>query len=632
MCDQMVACARIFTVILSDAELKGGDELLRSRQCLLKRIGVVRVMLRLVQSQLDALYESGLQLGFMLLKGGNVEVQTRMVELLSDQATGASAMDGTPATFFQRVRAALRLAVKEIPERIAYIKGRRDYAAHFDDVTAGLSGATVALLRADLHAPFVTRAHPDLLLRFLKETCEGHFAPMQDLLSDQPFAVVDIDFAAEVCELVLQLAVHLDASNVPQVVLAIEALTEFVQGHVSGKNAATLLETKLLELCNRLLTRPLDATGADEAATAAFASIPLVVLTLLHAMLEHGHVDAAIGRMSDALELPAIASLAARWSRVERGSAPGGALLADAAAAPTTAAAEVGVLAFNLLWKITDRFPEKAGSFKDGRPPFASMTEAAARHYQQNAGRVEIVNAEGVLERVYFRKPSKVALLPKKSKDRVLWSVDRETAGVGLQEFVAESKGLWLEMVWQEALSSVRLLQKLVHHEGSMELVSIVIAVAQNALILLDSTFFHAYGEPDRSANVYAVVRSVLGAVQIATCGLVAVVVSARSTFLTLLVQESQRREAGDEHGAAADISAVLRLATHPFAHPELLPRFAIVASRDVVLLRKLAFLTCAVLGVSLSERWYSVHLFQVTASCASLVHRSQCRRCSVHR
>jgi len=45
----------------------------------------------------------------------------------------------------------------------------------------GLAGATVELLRSEMRAPFVSRAHPERLLTFLAECCAGHHNGMQDL-------------------------------------------------------------------------------------------------------------------------------------------------------------------------------------------------------------------------------------------------------------------------------------------------------------------------------------------------------------------------------------------------------------------------------------------------------------------
>ena len=109
---------------------------------------------------------------------------------------------------------------------------------------------------ADLSQEFTTRAYPELLLAFLKELCEGHFVPMQDLLHDQPNTIFDIDLVFEGYSLLLHLEQVLDTHNIGQAELACEVLIEVLQGNTSGVNSEALLDTKLIELCDRLLTTP----------------------------------------------------------------------------------------------------------------------------------------------------------------------------------------------------------------------------------------------------------------------------------------------------------------------------------------------------------------------------------------
>lgn len=98
-------------------------ELLVSRQNLLSDFGVSAVMLKLLSCENSALYLAGLQLGEMLLKGGNARVQSEIVACFSNADEGdTAALDGSTRGFFLRLRDALRLAAKEIPERITYLE------------------------------------------------------------------------------------------------------------------------------------------------------------------------------------------------------------------------------------------------------------------------------------------------------------------------------------------------------------------------------------------------------------------------------------------------------------------------------------------------------------------------------
>ena len=114
--------------------------------------------------------------------------------------------------------------MKEVPERITYMQTQVDARINFAEYTEGLAGATVELLRADLERDFVSGAHPELLLAFLKELCEGHFVPMQDLLHDQESSLFDIDLVSEVYTLLFQLEhvrFHAIPTRAPRVAVAV---------------------------------------------------------------------------------------------------------------------------------------------------------------------------------------------------------------------------------------------------------------------------------------------------------------------------------------------------------------------------------------------------------------------------
>ena len=48
------------------------------------------------------------------------------------------------------------------------MKSQADARLNFEEMTEGLAGATVEVLRADLEQDFVTKAEPELLLAFIK--------------------------------------------------------------------------------------------------------------------------------------------------------------------------------------------------------------------------------------------------------------------------------------------------------------------------------------------------------------------------------------------------------------------------------------------------------------------------------
>ena len=48
-----------------------------------------------------------------------------------------------------------------------------------------------------------------------------------------------------------------------------------------------------------------------------------------------------------------------------------------------------------------------------------------------------------------------VLLLGPKTKDELLWDVDRETPGVAVQQFLIQSHGMHVEAQWQDVLSQI---------------------------------------------------------------------------------------------------------------------------------------------------------------------------------
>ena len=148
----------------------GSAELfLEKRQNCLSEYGACAVVVRLVSSDNHELYKAGLELGHHMLMGGNVDVQQTLYDLVNSADTEqCAALDGTGGNFFSRLRDSIRLAVKEIPERITYMQTQADARLNFAELTGGLAGATIELTRADLEQEFVSLAHPEQVLSFLK--------------------------------------------------------------------------------------------------------------------------------------------------------------------------------------------------------------------------------------------------------------------------------------------------------------------------------------------------------------------------------------------------------------------------------------------------------------------------------
>lgn len=145
---QAVACARVLCACLAQSP---SNAVLHKRQDVFRGFGACAVVIRLVSCEHPELYKAGLELGKQMVRNGNARVQQKFYDLMNSADTQHVApLDGTRGTFFTRMRDSLRLAVKEIPERITYMQSQADAALNFAEITEGLAGATVELLRADL--------------------------------------------------------------------------------------------------------------------------------------------------------------------------------------------------------------------------------------------------------------------------------------------------------------------------------------------------------------------------------------------------------------------------------------------------------------------------------------------------
>ena len=261
--DQAESALRVLTTLLEEAASQGGS-LLRRRQLLLSEMGATRVALSMAACEEDVLCVAGLRLAIELLRGGNSEVQATFFELLTSRGS-LRPFDGTDhaggaSAFVSAMRARLKLAVKEIPERKHYQMQEKELLDNFEETAKDLNPATRVKIRAELQRGFQSRGYTLEVLEVLRLLCEGHNVKMQDYLSEQSSAslshednVASIDLCAEVYDLLHALEAGVDETNVDylaleeQLVKVLETLTEFVQGNTTRRVVKLLLETKLLE-------------------------------------------------------------------------------------------------------------------------------------------------------------------------------------------------------------------------------------------------------------------------------------------------------------------------------------------------------------------------------------------------
>ena len=117
----------------------------------------------------------------------------------------------------------------------------------------------------------------------------------------------------------------------------------------------------------------------------------------------------------------------------------------DAAAMPSRTAQdhklkevemEAAYLMYMLLINLKDWQEQRDGLLPGQVTEVDDLQKETQSVLDANVGAVEIVNALGELERVYFRFPDFCQLLTRRSRDKMLWEVDRETPGKQLSDFV----------------------------------------------------------------------------------------------------------------------------------------------------------------------------------------------------
>lgn len=231
---------------------------LEMQQQLLCILGAPTVVLQMATCDDDQLCLKGLQLGCALLKGGNREVQDTMYEMLANPALEDKirAFDGTPTNFVSQMRVRLRTAMVEIAERKTFLEVQDEMITVFRDDYAGVNTATLVALKEEIEKEFPQHSHVLDVLLLLQQLCEGHNNKLQDFLHVQTSAISNVDLVSEVYDFLARLEPEIDDSNIRQMQQCVDTLVEFVQGNMSQSANHFLLDTKLLEILDRLIQKP----------------------------------------------------------------------------------------------------------------------------------------------------------------------------------------------------------------------------------------------------------------------------------------------------------------------------------------------------------------------------------------
>lgn len=581
-----VVCLGVLENTLFDESASA--QMILARKQAIAIMGASRLVIRTIAcNDADPLCKAGLRLGVALLRAGNLSGQREMQDFLYKvlmntandlvNTSTVAAIDGTLEGFLGSIRNRLRIGIKEITDRKIFHASQKERRGFLASQTK-VGGTALASMVSESNKEFLTRAHVVDVLELLQALCEGHHEDFQNYLRDQPNQAFDIDIITEVVGLALAIEPELDAENINQMQAAMRFLTEVLQGECSRKNAKLVLETKLLIIVNRLLTKfPVDPEGLLTLST--ITALRTQVLALLHSLIE-GNEAGMVERMRNLLDLSGLAEAAYNWSarggseeqqgggihtedHEERGGSGTQRLTATQLADKRRdAEAEYGnaKLMYVLLWQLLD--PSVHGKPVGNKLAYSFLQEG---HFRDLAARVEIVNKEGSLERIYFHLPNKCLKLSDQSKHQLLWGVDRDTPGRQIQQFLLAVDDLQLEMTHAVKLGEMRLYGLLARNDDANENLSILLAMIQAILMMahtqisasrLAGDFGNSDGGSDDSGSgeglsskdvdsVFSTASVVVGSLQLLSCSVSALVHVMRYSIVAQL--KLWKRLTGDQ-------------------------------------------------------------------------------------
>ena len=408
------------------------------------------------------------------------------------------------------------------------------------------------------------------------------------------------------------------------------------QGNLSRIGTRALLDTKLLEVLDRLVQK---STLGETVTSQQLNQLRYAISLLLMALLE-GTDRAVEDRMLRVLDLHRIGEVAGacheRYEALEKRQQGGFQSAKDMMQGVATMLGRVneaeeeeqdllldaGFALCIIGLHLSDFLHADADVEQERAQLLSGVGDAARAHYQRHIARIEIINATGELERVYFRFPAICLLLTEESKHELLWSVDRQTPGKRIQEFFEAATDLHLEMRHQEELLDLGMWRRLVAHKPLAVNAIFYIALVQNAVLILRySEEVVPSDSPDYEMGAAAAeqwkgllhpiepllrrANQAMGVVQ---------VVASIVVFLLYAMQSGpvRQRKMWRDHAGLPYEQARARALTSAAR----LAQFALTSTYFLFTDRSLIFfcacLVAALLGLLVSPFWFAFHLLDV--------------------
>ena len=379
----------------------------------LDALGMVRVVTSLLDVTDDSVVQASLELGIAILEGGNTTVQNNMLQYFNTH----------DERFFHNVKDILVNAVatarrenQQRQQQLLHAIPTVSFAAMRVSSPKSANGTTLRSYGIPAYR-FIER-----VFRLLQLMCEGHHLGMQNYIREQSDNLHSINIVREVAGLMKELCSNINSTTIPMVLRGFALFTEFCQGPCPA-NQLVLLNNNIC----RLIVQSLECNIEDQ--EEEVAALKAVVTTTILSLLEGCNDATFYQKIVAQLPVPIL-----------------GVLMTDlmTALGPHLDRRENDERLdslFNLIIYLHQVHPHAQGEVRHSIAQLLQSFE----HLSRYLGCIEIERGDH-LEKVYFRIPFICTSLTSRSKDKLLWSVDRSTQSTKLGDFFHQSDALIFEM------------------------------------------------------------------------------------------------------------------------------------------------------------------------------------------
>ncbi|EKX53016.1 hypothetical protein GUITHDRAFT_101463 [Guillardia theta CCMP2712] len=287
----------------------------------------------------------------------------------------------------------------------------------------------------------VERSFLPEVLRFIQALCLRHPLNLQRILGG---AVHGVDLCMEVANLVIDMQKSIDSINIDKLIMSVKTLCRLTQGPCK-KNQITLTKrssvgSTLSSLLLRIDDNPKLGYPADWSLHKY--RLRIEIANFFTSMLEGHTQDMYIAkRMGQELDLHAIIRLIGHLFDIH--------MRRSRAELPALQLAHKCYIVLKILHDcVDDSLKEDIARYLDGSSPSANF-------FADTTGSIEVFRHS--VQRVYFCIPALCKQVPPAAKQRVLWSVDRNSDISRLADFCSLVDEVYLEVKHGILLTSISL-------------------------------------------------------------------------------------------------------------------------------------------------------------------------------